>query len=246
VLRLAKAGVADDLIITQVKRNGKAFDLNTDEIVALGNAGISKAVIEYLLDPSRPYSPPPPPPSAAAASSGVIVAPAVVVPPKPPSDLRALKVPPEPGIYYFKGPDEFVPLDLKPVVPSKQPGKISSLLTKGHIIGSLIGPSAKARALGSPLLFFVRIGEKMMVDDLALLRLETSSKRRDLDFGKKAGKPVFQVSAVKQFESKEVAPGMFRLTVAMAIKPGEYVFFILGSGDDKKAQLGKAYDFGVD
>jgi len=243
VLRDSKAGLTDELIIARVKRNAKAFDLNPDEIVALSNAGVSAMVIKYLIEPSLPYSPPPPPPVPTPVQSTPAVS-----PPKPPSDPLALKVPAESGIHYLKSEEVFLPLDFKPVVPSKQPGKVSSLsggLLKGHIIGSVIGPAAKTRASGSPAIFYVRLGEKATIDDIALLSLEASGNRRDLDFGKKAGKPVFPVASVRQFESKEVAPSLFRLSVPLS-KPGEYLFFILGSGDDKKGLLGKGYDFGVD
>jgi len=242
VIELSKAAVSDELIVARVKRNAKAFDLNTDEIVALRGSGVSETVIKYLLDPTLSYSPPPPPPPPAPSS------PISPSPPKPPSDPLALKVPPESGIYYLTAKEEFLTLDTKPVVPSKQPGKISSLsggLLKGHIIGSVIGPAAKVRVPTPPAVFYVRLGEKATIDDLALLNLEASGNRRDLDFGKKAGKPVFPVNSVRQYESKEVAPSLFRLSVPLN-KPGEYLFFILGSGDDKKGLLGKGYDFGVD
>jgi len=65
VLRLSKAPVADELIIARVKRNGKAFDLNTDEILVLKKSGVSETVIKYLLDPSLPYSTPAPAPAPA-------------------------------------------------------------------------------------------------------------------------------------------------------------------------------------
>jgi hypothetical protein len=48
-----------------------------------------------------------------------------------------------------------------------------------------------------------------------------------------------------EFESKEVSTGLFRLAVPLK-QPGEYLFLILGSADDKKGLLGKGYDFGVD
>jgi hypothetical protein len=240
VIQLSKTGVSDELIVARVKRNAKAFDLNTDEIVALRGSGVSETVIKYLLDPTLSYSPPP---------LGAAPNPAPPIPPpKLPSDPLARKVPPETGVYYLRGEEEFLALDLKPVVPSKQPGKLSSLsggLLKGHIIGSVIGPTAKIRATDRPAIFYVRLGEKATIDDLALLNLEASASRRDLDFGKKAGKPVFPVSSVRQYESKEVTPTLFRLSAPLS-KPGEYLFFILGSGDDKKGLLGKGYDFGVD
>ena len=245
VVRLSHAGLSDELIVARVKRNAKAFDLNADEIVALRGSGVSETVIKYLVDPTLPYTPPAPPPSA-PVPNGPSSPP--VPPPKPPSDPLALKVPPESGIYYLTAKEEFLALDLKQVVASKQPGKLSSLsagMVKGHIIGSVIGPAAKIRVENGSAVFYVRLPEKTTIDDLALLNLERASNRRDLDFGKKAGKPVFPVSAARQYESKEVASGMFRLSVPMS-KAGEYLFFILGSGDDKKGLLGKGYDFGTD
>jgi len=244
VLSFSKQGMTEEFIINQVKRNAKPFDLNSDEIAYLRDMGISDRVIGYLRNPSQPYSPPvaPSPPIAGGAPAP---------PParsRPPSDPRVLKLPPEAGIYYLKGPEEFATLDLKPVVPSKQPGKMSAFsggLVNGHIIGSLIDATAKTRATGPSAIFFLRLAEKGTIDDIALLSLETSSKQRDLDFGKKPGKPVFPVSSVKQFESKEIIPGIYRLTVPLS-KPGEYLFFVLGSGDEKKGLLGKGYDFGVD
>ena len=247
VLTYAKQGMTDEFIINQVKRNAKPFDLNSDEVAALRDMGLSDAVIGYMRNPSQPYTPPPPPPPP-TTSSAASSTPPPAAKSKPPSDPRILKLPPEAGIYYLKSEVDFATLDLKPVVPSKQPGKMSSLsggLLSGHIIGSLIGDAAQTRAAGPSAIFFFRLGEKASIDDLALLSVDPSGKQRDLDFGKKPGKPVFPVSSVKQFESKEIVPGIYRLTVPLS-KPGEYLFFILGSGDEKKGLLGKGYDFGVD
>ena len=246
VLTYAKQGMTDEFIINQVKRNAKPFDLNSDEVAALRDMGISDAVIGYMRNPSQPYTPPPPPPPPTTSSAPS--PPPPVAKSKPPSDPRILKLPPEAGIYYLKSEVDFATLDLKPVVPSKQPGKMASLsagLLNGHIIGSLIGDAAMTRVTGPSAIFFFRLGEKASIDDLALLSVDPSGKQRDLDFGKKPGKPVFPVSSVKQFESKEIVPGIYRLTVPLS-KPGEYLFFILGSGDEKKGLLGKGYDFGVD
>jgi hypothetical protein len=131
------------------------------------------------------------------------------------------------------------------VVPLKQPGKIGRLV-KDHVIGSVVGAKAPTRvpALAAAT-FYIRLGEKTSVDDLTLLLLDKSGTRRDLDFGAKPGKPVFRVNSIKSFESKNVAPGLFRLVVPPS-SAGEYLFYVLGSGDDKKGLLGRGYDFGAD
>jgi hypothetical protein len=233
VLQESTAGVAEELIVAKVKRNAKAFDLNSDEIGALKKSGVSETVIKYLLDPSLPYSPPVP-----AGPS---------IPSKFPPDPVAEKVPPETGLYYFPGPQQYVPLDLKPILPLKEPGKFSKMMG-GHIVGSAAPTTAKVRAGKDPLVFYARLGEKIMIDDLVLLTVQPDKKEkhRELDFGSKSGTPVFPPKSVHQFDSKEVGPGGLYRVAVPALAGGEYLFFILGSGDDKKGLLGRGYDFGVD
>src|SRR6202162_3608812 len=236
VLSLSKDGVAEDVIIARVKHNAKAFDLNSDEIKALKNDGVSDTVIKYLMDPSQPYSPAPPP------------APVRPGPPaKPPSDPLALKVPEEVGIYYWPGKEDFVPLDLKPVVLLKEPGKASKFsggLVKEHVVGAVIGATAKARVQTGAATFYARPGEKAAIEDFVLRGLELSDGRRNVDFGTKIGKPVFPTKSVHQFEPREVMQGVYRIAVP-SIGSGKYLFFLLGSGDEKKGLLGKGYDFGI-
>jgi hypothetical protein len=50
---------------------------------------------------------------------------------------------------------------------------------------------------------------------------------------------------VQPFESKEVSMGLFRVEATLKMR-GEYLFFILGSGEEKKGTLGKGYELGVD
>ncbi len=240
VIRMTQANVGEELIITTIKRNAKPFDLNSDEIVALRKDGVSEAVIKYMVDPAQPYTPAPP------AAAAVPTAPSMA--PKPPADPLVLKLPGEPGVYILKGPDQFTALDLKTVVPYKQPGKITKLsagMVKGHVIGSVVGPAAATRAKNGPLVFYVRVGEKMAVEDLTLLRTQKASDRRNIDFGTKPGKVVFAIGSVRATESKAVAQGIFRVTATLQ-EGGEYFFFILGSGDEKKGTLGKGYDLGID
>ena len=202
------------------------------EVVEAGS--VSEMVIKYLFDPSQPCSPAPRPTVVRAGP-----------PAKPPSDPLALKVPAEVAIYYLKGADEFIQLDLKPVVSLREPGKMSKFSpVKGHVVGSVIGPAAMARVATGAATFYARPGEKAAMEDFVLLSLEPEKGGRNLDFGTKVGKPVFPAKSIHQFESKEVMPGLFRLAVPPVGK-GEYLFFILGSGDEKKGLLGKGYDFGV-
>ena len=145
------------------------------------------------------------------------------------------------------GADQFTALALKTVMPYKQPGKLTALsggLVKGHVVGSIVGPTAGTRVASNASVFYLRLPEKAMIEDFVLVMLDKAKDHRDLDLGTKPGKTVFPVTSVKQFDSKEADTGIYRLTVPM-IKKGEYFFFILGSADDKKGLLGKGYDLGV-
>jgi hypothetical protein len=248
VVRLAKSGLSEELVVAKVKQNAKPFNLNSDEILELKKSGVSETVIKFLLDPTAAYAPPPPPPVAIAPAA---VKPAVIpsAPPVPPKDPLALKVPLEPGVYYLRGKDEFVKLDFRPVVPYKESGRVISKLSagiiKGHVVGSVVGPASRTRVSGRPIIFYVRLPDKTASDDLVLLDLDLSESRRNIDLGTKPGKPVFPVKTVRQFDSEDVMQGLSRLTVSLD-HPGEYLFFMLGSADDKRGMLGRGYDFGMD
>jgi hypothetical protein len=58
-------------------------------------------------------------------------------------------------------------------------------------------------------------------------------------------KPEFRAEAMRQFDSLEVGPNLFRLTAIKLIR-GEYLFFQLGSAEPAKGSYGKGFDFAVD
>lgn len=243
VIAMVKSGLNEDLVITAIKKKAKPFDLNMAEIDELKNSGVSQTIIGYLLDPSKPYAPPARPTARDAAA-----APPAPVAPSAPMDPLAAKTPPQPGLYRLSPTEEFSPLDLHPVVPAKQSGKNSKIfgLVKGHIIGSIVeAKAAKRFPPDDALLFVLRLTEKASIDDYALLRLEPAEGRRNLDFGKTPGKPVFPFDARIGYQYKQLAPGIYRISARFSEK-GEYLFFVLGSGDEAKGLLGKGYDFGID
>src|SRR3954454_5837584 len=128
VVALVKKGFSEEVIITQIRKRGKAFDLNPDEMAELRKQGVSDNIVRYLLDPSLPYTPPPPPaptappPGTPAKLSG----PAKIYAP----DKLAGLVPPDPGIYYFGGSNEPVKLATKVLLGSRQGAGMTKVLRK--------------------------------------------------------------------------------------------------------------------
>jgi hypothetical protein len=52
VIRMSKAGVADDNIIAYVKNTPNAYEVNGDDVIAMNDAHVSSAVIKYVIDES--------------------------------------------------------------------------------------------------------------------------------------------------------------------------------------------------
>jgi outer membrane lipoprotein SlyB len=62
VKALSRAGVSDDIIISQIRNSRTVFYLNTSEIIELKEAGVSNRVIDTMINTPGLYPPPPPPP----------------------------------------------------------------------------------------------------------------------------------------------------------------------------------------
>jgi len=50
VKALAKAGVSDDLIISQIRNSRTVYHLNTVNIIDLKSAGVSEKIIDYMIN----------------------------------------------------------------------------------------------------------------------------------------------------------------------------------------------------
>jgi hypothetical protein len=241
VLKLVRTGVSEDIVIARIKRYNRPFDLNSDEIVELKKLGVSDTVIRYLLEPSQPYTPPPPPPPPPD--------------PKPPAaplkDPLIPKIPGDLGLYWLShsdsGAESFEFIELKPVVPLKSSGgKMGKMfkLKGGHTHGLVVAPASKLRVNHGANVFYARLGGKIAIEDIVLLKMAKDDGRRVLDFGPDPEKPVFPPDSILPFDSIPLAEGLYRLKVD-SVASGEYIFLVRGSGDEKKGFLGKGYDFGA-
>jgi hypothetical protein len=230
VVRLTKSGVSENVIITEIKRNGKPFDLNADEILVLKKSGVSDTVINYLLDPSQPYTPPPPPKPAEAP------APPKAPPKKYPEDANASKVPPDPGLYSFPN-GSLVQSDIK-ILLGEGSGASKLLKKKGKATAYLVGPAAKTRVPEGNPVFYIRLPQGTGIEEVLLVALERKNDRREFEVGE------IKPEVLRQFDPLEVGPSLYRLTPAK-LNPGEYLFYLNGSAEPAKGNFGKGYDFGT-
>ncbi|MGD1020710.1 MAG: hypothetical protein ABSA12_15465 [Verrucomicrobiia bacterium] len=66
VKMLAKSGISDEVIISQIRNSRTVYHLSAADILDLKGAGVSERVIDFMINtPSlyRSMGPPPPPPS---------------------------------------------------------------------------------------------------------------------------------------------------------------------------------------
>jgi hypothetical protein len=241
VVKQVKNGLSEELIITKVKKNGKAFDLNTEEVLELKKVGVSDNVIKYLLDPSQPYAPQPPAPAE----------PATVQPSKPsgpvtqyPADPNSGRVGADPGLYYFL---QNVPLkvDIKMLLGAQQgPGLAKIFMKKARAVPYLVGSSAKTRITETSPTFYMHLPEGKNIEEVVLVTLSRKSDRREVEMepGAKEG---LDAGSMRPFDSLEVAPRLFKITTSKLGK-GEYLFFLVGSAEPPKGNYGKGYDFGIE
>jgi hypothetical protein len=243
VVRLTSAGVSEELVITRIKKSGKSFDLTTDEILELKRSGISDNVIRTLMDPTLPYTPPPPKQPAPSVTSS-----AEPIPVKKPVNPIIAGLPAEPGLYFRLAPGAPVQrLDFKPVTAAGPAAKMFGVLTaglkKGTVSGYLVGSTAKTILSRGSHEFYLRLTEKASAEDIILVKTDAKKDRREINFGRDPAKPSFEPEIVKRFESAEIDPGVFRLECAL--DPGEYIFLVLGSGEEKKGIVAKGWEFGI-
>jgi hypothetical protein len=246
VIKMSQSGFSEEVIITRVRKNGKVFDLNNEELLDIKKAGVSENVIKFLLDPLQPYTPPTPPPPPPSVPD-----PAPAGPPKPsapaknyPEDAFAPRVPADPGLYFFRD-DAPVRIDIKMLLGVVEGAGVGKLLKlKGKTIAYLVGPAAKTRTGGTAPIFYLRLLEGKAIEEVVLIAFERKHNRREIDVGPPGPKQELKGGAMRQFDSLEVGARLFKITPVKLAK-GEYIFFLMGSAEPPKGSQGKGYDFGI-
>ncbi|MFL6449174.1 MAG: hypothetical protein ACJ746_16030 [Bryobacteraceae bacterium] len=245
VIKLCAAGMSDEVVITKIKKSGKAFDLSPDEMLELKKSGLTDTVIRYLLDPTLPYTPVQPAPAAPPSGDGEPAGRRAAPPGKKyPKDARAERIPPDPGLYRFVG-DTPVPLELRIVLGVKEGSGLGKVLKKGKTIGYLVGAAAKTRVQDPEPIFYMRLPDGKAIEEVVLLQLERNKDRREIELGPPGPKPELKAEAIRPFESLEVGDRLYKISPGKVPK-GEYLFYHLGSAEPPKGSYGKGYDFGVD
>ncbi|MGD0682979.1 MAG: hypothetical protein ABR990_13130 [Terracidiphilus sp.] len=237
IIKLVKAGLSDDLIVTTINAQPGNYDTSTDGLIALKTGGASDKVVSAIVTkaatapPPAPVAPAPPPaPPVAPAPPAPPVAPAPPVPPVAP-------VPPAPpvadvpalpdgidiaGVYYQDNGGMWKPI-LPEIVVTKSPliavrdDKFGS--TTGHIAGAKAHTSAAL-----PLTLAVYVPEGHSISEYRLLRLQGKSSAREFSISSsmasKDSDKLDKDSVV--FSSEKIAPRVYQITLSATLGRGEY------------------------
>lgn len=237
VIKLAKAGLSEDIIIQQIKKRGRAFDLSTDQLIALKTASVSDRILEVMLDPSKADPPAP------AAKLEPAEAKAIVAPPTA-KRVPVVELPTEIGVYAKKqGQWVEVPPE---IVYWKTGGVLKTIATAGirhgDVNGHVNGASSHT-AFSSPPELLIVAPEGTALAEYQLLRLHANKDNRE--FRTVTGGLLHAESGSQrdqvQFDAKKVASRVYEVSFPESAGPGEYGILPPSSTSGS----GKIYSFHV-
>jgi outer membrane lipoprotein SlyB len=95
VKAMAKAGVGDEIIISQIRSTHTVYRLSSDDIIDLHNSGVSQKVIDFMINtPST---------TGTATTTATTATTVVVAQPPPPPPVETIYVSPGPGYIWCPG-----------------------------------------------------------------------------------------------------------------------------------------------
>jgi hypothetical protein len=244
VIKMAKAGLSDDVIITSIQSNPGAYDTSTDSLVALKKARVSDKIVSAIIVKSAA----PAPPAAAPAQASAPVAQTEF------SATPASGIPPgidSVGIYYLDPGGAWQEVTAE-VVNFKTGGALKHIASVGIVKGDMngeVGGNRSHLAVRFPASFILYVPEGTSPGEYQLLRLRVNPNSRE--FRSVTGGVIHESGGATQsavdFASKKLAPRIYQITLTNEVGRGEFGFLPpQDSGSGKSmASSGKIYTFSL-
>ncbi len=232
VVKLAKAGLADDTIVATINASPGAYDTSADGLVALKTAGISDKVISAMVV------------KAAGGTTAPAAAPAAVAGSALPPGIDEI------GVYYKDKTGAWTSL-MPEVVNFKTGGALKSFATNGIVKGDMNGHVEGGHAKTTvtfPVVFAVYVSEGTAITEYQLLRYRTHDTSRE--FRSMTG-GVFHSSGgaardTVEFHADKIAPRLYQITLDATLGKGEYGLLPPGSySSSNMASGGKVYSVSI-
>jgi hypothetical protein len=230
VIKLIKAGLSDDLIVTTINGSPAAYDTSADGIIALKTAGASDKVIAAII-------------ARASAPAAPAAAPLAAAPTRP-AGIDDV------GVYYRDRNGAWINLEPE-IVNFKTGGVLKSIasdgIVKGDTNGHIPGKTSK-NVLTFPVILAVYVPEGTDIAEYQLLRLRESGNARE--FRSVTG-GVFHSSGGAsrddvQFQSIKIAPRVYQITLDQPLGKGEYGLLPPGAvSSSNMASGGKIYSISI-
>ena len=230
VIKMAKAGLGDDVIVSMIKGQPGKYAIDPDAVIQLKIAGLSEKVIGAMVERN----------SASSAPSATSTA----------APAKAAPLVDEVGVYFKDKDDKWIEM-LPEVVNWKTGGFLKAIATdgivKGDVNGHVQGKTSK-NTLNTPLDFLIYAPEGVAITEYQLLHLRESGNSRE--FRSVTGGVIHASGGAKrdgvEFEGKKLAPRMYEIVVANGVKNGDYGFLPPGAmSSSNMASAGKIYSFHV-
>ena len=232
VIKLVKAGLSDDLIITTVNSSAGTYDTSANGLIALKSAGVSDKVVSAIVVKASGGAP------AGTASAGGSA---------PLSGLPAAVD--SVGVYYQDSTGNWQEVNAE-VVNFKTGGAVKHIASVGVIKedmnGMVGGPRARLE-LKMPATFIFYVPEGRSPGEYQLLRLRVNKDNRE--FRSSTGGVVHEKGGAQrdavEFTPKKIAPRAYQITIGGEVGRGEYGFLppLDATSEKSMASSGKMYTF---
>jgi len=258
VISLTKAGLSSAIIIGKIKTSTTNFDLSTDSLIKLKQAGVGDDIVGAMLE----------------AKSGKSISTAPAGNANGSAAVGALGDPNDPmakhnyGIYMYEEKDGARRMtQVKPSVSAQNRtgGLFTSQLTYGigkvKTKANLPGRSADLQITETMPTFYFYLdvstgglntasGVPSDPKEFTLVRFNQRSDNREVTISKSnafGGKGGLSDEYVVEFKAEDLGNGIFKITPAAALKKGEYGFYLVNSGNSNTGSAvgSKFFDFGV-
>ena len=232
VMKLVKAGLSDDLIVSTINASPGIYDTTAEGLIALKAAGASDKVVSAIVMKASGVTPAAPAAAAPAPGSNL------------PAGIDDI------GVYYKSKSGAWVAM-LPEIVNFKTGGVLKHIASAGVIQGDLNGHIMGSRAKLNatfPFVFAIYAPEGTAITEYQLLKLHPNPDSRE--FRSVTG-GVMHVSGGAtrdsiEFQAERIAPRVYQIVLQGSTGIGEYGLLPPGStGSSNLGSSGKIYSVSV-
>lgn len=238
VLALIAAGLGDEVVVAKVNTTPSNYDLSTAAVIALKEKGVSGAVLAAMI----------------TASSVKAEIPMSLDSPDP--------LVPHPSGIYLSGVEKMTRIESTTTRQARTSGVFGAILTGGlsglRVKAAINGPAAPLKiANKSPVFYFyfdqaaqglgAAGGAVTSPNEFSLIRFEQKKDKREAVVGSTGlggAKAGLRDKDQREFNADQIAPGVYKVTLANPLTPGEYGFVSGAVGQGANATF-RVFDFGI-